>query len=168
MAHIIQLGVQTYFSPDDDTQGVFLDFLRQAQHEIRIAIYAWHLPPAVEILAAKVRAGVDVALVMDHSQATGHYEAPEVTQLVQAGCRVAIGTSQKHAILHHKFAVVDRLHVLAGSWNMSGAASREANYLQVVTNQDLASLFLAKWQELDTWIRRHEPQWQPSGPAPPG
>ena len=162
MSATIQLGVQTFFSPDDDTQQVFLDFLGQAQQNIYIAIYGWHLPPAVAILLAKQHAGIPVALVMDHLQATGRYEAPEVTQLVQGGCDVTIGTSQKHKILHHKFAVVDQTHVLAGSWNFSESASLENNYLQIVSNAEMAALFLAKWHEMNDWIRTHEPQWQPS------
>jgi phosphatidylserine/phosphatidylglycerophosphate/cardiolipin synthase-like enzyme len=97
---------------------------------------------------------------MDHTQAHGKYEAPEITALVQAGCDVTIGSSQKHAIMHHKFAVVDGVHVLAGSWNFSLTASKENNFLQIVSNLDMAALFLAKWQEMHDYMQIHEPQWQ--------
>jgi phosphatidylserine/phosphatidylglycerophosphate/cardiolipin synthase-like enzyme len=161
MAQQISLGVQTWFSPDDDTQTVFLDFLRQAQHEIKIAIYGFHLPPAVPILLDKVRTGVIVDAVMDRVQSKGKYEAPEVQQLVDGGVGVTIGDSQKHHIMHHKFVVVDHLHVLAGSWNFSESASLESNYIQIVSNADMATLFLNKWQEMHDWMQEHEKSWQP-------
>ena len=161
MSQSIQLGIQTYFSPDDDTQQVFLDFLSQAQHSIHIAIYSWHLPPAMDVIQTLLAGGRKIHLLMDHSQSTGKYEAPEVQELVQLGARVAIGTSRKHAILHDKYAVVDGLHVLSGSWNFSLSASQEANFLTIVSNPDFATLFMTNWQKQYDWIVTHEPQWQP-------
>lgn len=160
MSTVIQLGIQTYFSPDDDTQQVFLDFLNQAQHSIYIAIYAFHLPLASQILLTKRQSNLVVAMIMDRSQAHGHYERTEVRQLMKSGIDVTIGDSQKHHIMHHKFAVVDTVHVLAGSWNFSEEASLEDNYIQIVTNQDLAQLFLDKWRQIHDWIHLHEPQDQ--------
>lgn len=167
MSAIIQLGIQTYFSPDDDTQAVFLRFLQQAQTSIYIAIYGFHLPPAQDLLIAKAQAGVPVAIIMDHTQADGKYEAPEVQHLIQGGCAVTIGSSEKHHIMHHKFAVVDDLHVLAGSWNFSQSASLEDNFLQITSNTDHAALFIAKWHEMHDWMHQYEPQWQPRLVNPP-
>lgn len=160
MSAIIQLGVQTYFSPDDDTQQVFLDLLSQAHQTIHIAIYSWHLPIAMDAVKAAIARGVKVYLLMDHSQSTGHYEAPEVQGLVDLGAVVVIGTSRLHAILHDKYVVVDGLHVLSGSWNFSLSASKEANFLTVVSNPEFAALFMANWQRQHDWIVAHEPQWQ--------
>ncbi|CAB1128444.1 PLD phosphodiesterase domain-containing protein [Candidatus Hydrogenisulfobacillus filiaventi] len=165
MGITVELGIRTWFSPEDDTQTVFLDFLRQAQHSLRLAVYSFHLPVAVDILSQQLRAGVNVALVLDHSQAERALELPEIRQLLATGAEVTVGTSRLHAIMHHKFAVADGMRVLTGSWNFTLSASREDNFIQVTSNPEYARLFLDKWQAMRAWMRTHEPQWQP--PAGP-
>ena len=160
MSAEVGLKVATYFSPDDDTQRVFLDFVRQARSHLRIAIYGLHLPPLIDELVNLHRSGVDVALVIDHTQARGKYERPEVEQLRAAGIPLVEGTSEKHHIMHHKFAVRDGVSVLSGSWNFSESASLESNYFDVVDSDVRAQLFLSKWQEIWDWVSTHEQQYQ--------
>ncbi|KPV42032.1 phospholipase D-like domain-containing protein [Alicyclobacillus ferrooxydans] len=160
MSAEVGLKVATYFSPDDDTQRVFLDFIRQARSQLRIAIYGLHLPPLIDELVNLHRSGVDVALVIDHTQARGKYERPEVEQLRAAGVQLLQGTSEKHHIMHHKFAVRDGVSVLSGSWNFSESASLESNYFDVVDSDVRAQLFLSKWQEIWDWVSSHEQKYQ--------
>jgi phosphatidylserine/phosphatidylglycerophosphate/cardiolipin synthase-like enzyme len=150
--------IHTFFSPDDDTQKVFLDFIRGTTKHLRIAIYSLHLPPLVDDLIQLHRSGVDVALVCDQSQADGKYERPEIQQLRLAGVPLVVGTSQKHKIMHHKFAVRDKVAVESGSWNYSLSASEESNYFDIIESSDRAELFLSKWQEIWNWISKNEPQ----------
>lgn len=160
MALEVGLRISTFFSPDDPCQDVLLDFVCQTQQHLRVAMYGLHLPPLIDALLALHAAGKDVALVLDHTQAAGHAEKPEVQALLAAGVPLRIGTSQKHAILHHKFFVRDKSAVLAGSYNASLGAAKEANYFDVVDNADRATLFLAKWQELWDFISAHEAVYQ--------
>jgi phosphatidylserine/phosphatidylglycerophosphate/cardiolipin synthase-like enzyme len=127
---------------------------------LRIAVYGLHLPPLIEALIELHNAGKDVALVIDHTQARGTYENPEVKQLLAAGVPLLEGTSQKHKIMHHKFAVRDKESVLSGSWNFSQSASEESNYFDIVDSTDRATLFLSKWQEIWDWISTHEQKYQ--------
>jgi phosphatidylserine/phosphatidylglycerophosphate/cardiolipin synthase-like enzyme len=150
--------IHTFFSPDDDTQKVFLDFIRSTKQHLRIAIYSLHLPPLVDDLIQLHRSGVNIALVCDHSQAEGRYEHPEIEQLRLAGVPFVVGTSQKHKIMHHKFAVKDKVAVESGSWNFSLSASEESNYFDIIESWDRAATFLSKWQEMWNWISENEPQ----------
>ncbi len=152
--------IHTFFSPDDDTQKVFLDFIRSTTKHLRIAIYSLHLPPLVDDLLQLHRSGVDIALVCDHSQAEGKYEHPEIQQLRLAGVPLVVGTSQKHKIMHHKFTVKDKVAVESGSWNFSLNASDESNYFDIIESSDRAALFLSKWQEMWNWISKNEPQFE--------
>jgi phosphatidylserine/phosphatidylglycerophosphate/cardiolipin synthase-like enzyme len=156
----VGLKVATYFSPDDDTQKVFLDFIRSTKQKLRIAIYGLHLPPLIDELINLHRNGVDVAIVIDHSQARGKYTRPEVEQLRAVGIQLLEGTSDEHKIMHHKFAVRDGASVLSGSWNFSLTASEESNYFDVVDSDVRAQLFLSKWQEIWDWVAAHEQQYQ--------
>ncbi|WDL96418.1 phospholipase D-like domain-containing protein [Alicyclobacillus sp. ALC3] len=150
------IKVTTFFSPDDDTQNVFLSFIQGAKSHLRIAIYGMHLPPLIADLISLHDKGVDVALVIDHTQARGTYERPEVEQLLTAGIPLLEGTSEKHHIMHHKFAVRDKTDVLSGSWNFSESASLESNYFDVIESPQRAAMFLSKWQEMWDWIQTHE------------
>lgn len=163
----IGLRIKTLFSPDDDTQAAFLAFIQGTQKRLRIAVYGMHLPPLVDSLLALHEAGRDVALVLDHTQAEGTYERPEVAQIIAAGVPVRIGSSERHHIMHHKFAVRDGAAVLSGSWNFSESASLESNYFDIVDNPERAALFEAKWEEMWTWIDAHEAKWNPEEAAPP-
>lgn len=154
------LKIQTFFSPDDDTQSVFLDFIRSTQSHLRIAVYGLHLPPLIDELIELHKRGVDIALVCDHTQARGKYEKPEIIQLLQAGVPLLEGTSEKHKIMHHKFAVRDKSAVLSGSWNFSQSASDESNYFDIIESPERAALFLSKWQEMWNWIASHEQAYQ--------
>jgi phosphatidylserine/phosphatidylglycerophosphate/cardiolipin synthase-like enzyme len=122
-----------------------------------------HLPPLIDELIQLHKRGVDVALVCDHTQARGKYEHPEIEQLRAAGIPLVEGTSQKHKIMHHKFAVRDKTTVLSGSWNFSLSASEENNYFDIVESPERAALFLSKWQEMWDWIVENEPQLQENG-----
>lgn len=156
----VGLKMSTFFSPDDDTQQVFLDFINETQSHLRIAIYGLHLPPLIDSILALHSKGVNVALVCDHTQARGKYERPEIQQLVDAGVPLLEGTSERHHIMHHKFAVRDKSSVLSGSWNFSQSASLESNYFDIVESSDRAALFLSKWQEMWDWINANEQKYQ--------
>lgn len=160
MALDVGLKMSTYFSPDDDTQKVFLDFIQRTKSHLRIAIYGLHLPPLIDDLIKLHQNGVDVSLVVDHTQARGTYERPEIQALRTAGVPLLEGTSDKHKILHHKFAVRDKSVTLSGSWNFSLSASEEDNYFDIVESSDRAALFLSKWQEMHDWIQGHEQKYQ--------
>lgn len=149
---------QTFFSPDDDVLGAFLKFIGSAQKLIRIADYSFNLAPLVDLLIAKHQAGVDVALVLDRTQAAGTTEKPQVERLRAAGVPLRIGTSSKRKIMHCKFAVVEEDWVSSGSWNYTGTASDENNVLDLEHNATRATAFLAYWQEMWDWISQNQPQ----------
>lgn len=152
--------IKTYFAPDDDTEKVFLDFIQGTKEHLRIAVYGLHLPPLIDALIELHHAGKDVAIVCDHTQARGTAENPEIHQLLASGIPLLEGTSSKHKIMHHKFAVRDKVSVLSGSWNFSQSASEENNYFDIIESPERSDLFLSKWQEMWDWIKEHEQKYQ--------
>lgn len=152
--------IEIAFSPDDDTKTLFLDFLSSASKSIHIAIYSLHLPEIIPLLKSKVATGVSVNLLVDRSQALGHYEAPEIQELKDIGCDVVIGTSEKHKILHDKFAIVDEEKTFLGSWNFSLSASEEDNFILIFGHKNLAEVFLTHWHRVRDWVLKNESQYQ--------
>lgn len=159
MAVEVGLRVRTLFSPGDDVQGEFLRWIQATENHLRIAIYGMHLPPLIRDLIVLHQRGVDVALVIDHVQAHGTAEHPEVEELRRASVPLLEGQSQRHRIMHHKFAVRDKASVWAGSWNFSESAQLESNYADVVDNPQRADLFLSKWNEIWEYMQVHDMRW---------
>lgn len=149
---------KTYFAPDDDTITTFLAFVQTAQKKIRIADYSFNMDKLVDILIQKHQSGVDVALVLDKSQAGGKSEVPEVQKLKDAGIPFVTGTSEKHKIMHHKFCVIDDEWVESGSWNFTETAAKENNYFDIEHSTDRALMFSQNWQKMWDWISANEKQ----------
>ena len=112
----------------------------------------------VELLIAQHNQGLDVALVLDKTQATGTYEMPEITKLKQAGVPMMIGTSSQRKIMHNKFTVLDDEWVQSGSWNYTNSASKEDNFFDIEHSPTRAVQFTIYWQKMWDWIKQNDPQ----------
>ena len=143
---------QTFFTPYDDAQTPLLDLLQSATKKIRIADYSFNLEAVVQILIAKYKAGIDVSVVLDSSQAKGKSEVPEVTQLKHAGVPMVIGTSDKGKIMHLKVAIVDDAIVGSGSYNFTGTAELEDNFFDIEHSLERAAAFTTYWQRVHNYI----------------
>lgn len=149
-------GIAIYNSPEDDTQTEFLNFLTSAQTSIHIADYSFNMMEAVTILVEKMKAGLEVKLVLDKSQSVGKTEVPEVKALQAAGVPTVIVESSLHEIMHNKFALVDGHLTLDGSWNFTTAASKENNNFFVFDDNDLTFRVTPVYEKVfqDMWAGR--------------
>lgn len=164
MATDITLGEHLLVSPEDDTEQAFLDFLNSAQKSIYVMVFGWHLPAMTDLLIAKHKAGLDVRLILDHSQATGKAEHDEIQKLIDAGVPFIIGTSPSHgAIMHLKVTIVDGMRVEHGSWNYSTSAHYQANEMWFTESDKLAARFMETFAFLERFIIVHETRFQPAG-----
>src|SRR5665213_2992319 len=120
-------GISVYNSPEDDTLTEFKNLLSAATVSIHLADYSFNLMEVVDILAGKLKTGIDVKLVLDKSQSAGKTEVPEIKALQAAGVPLVIVESSLHQIMHNKFTVLDGHIVQTGSWNYTTAASKENN-----------------------------------------
>ena len=150
-------GRKLYASPQDDTQGAFLDLLQNAQKVVRIADYSFNLPQFETALPELVKKGVDVKLTLDRSQSFGKTEKAVLASLQSAGISIVIGTSSKHRIMHDKFAVIDN-QCIYGSWNFTTDASAEDNFFVIESNDIVSSWFEGVWESINNWIVANEPQ----------
>lgn len=162
------LSITTLFAPFEDTEGAFLAFVGGARKSIQVLIYGFHLPKLTDALIQAHQRGLDVSIILDHTQAEGKAESSEVQKLVDAGVPLLIGTSPVHRqILHSKFCIVDRKAVEFGSWNYSLSASQQSNTMSFVTDRAYAKTFLQHFNRIRDFITLHEMTLQPADEVAP-
>ena len=158
-------------TPYADGTKAFQSFIAQASQKgakLRTMIYGCTLPIFFDGITAAKKAGCDIKVIFDHTQAMGHAEKPHLEALVQAGFKdgqdFLIGTSPKHAIVHLKQTSIwlpnGDVMTLEGSWNYSVSASLEMNMLSFCDSAPLATYTDKVFDLLWAWIQSNEEKYQ--------
>jgi phosphatidylserine/phosphatidylglycerophosphate/cardiolipin synthase-like enzyme len=118
-------NMRTFYSPIDDVHGALKALVGSCQQSLVAAIYGWdddELAALIDGLLKNPR--IYVQITLDKSQAGGVHEKALLAKYAHemTGNSVAIGTSEKGAIMHRKMVIVDGVWRLTGStnWSTSG------------------------------------------------
>jgi len=134
------------FSPNQGALDAVLLAIKSARREILVAAYSFTSKPVAIALLEAHRRGVAVKVVADEGENTKAYSAAQF--LAHAG--VPVRLNGEFYLMHHKFAVVDGMHVQLGSFNYSAAAvDKNAENVLVLWNvAPVASAYTKAWQVL--------------------
>jgi phosphatidylserine/phosphatidylglycerophosphate/cardiolipin synthase-like enzyme len=158
---------RTFFSPVDDLHSVLVDLISSATQSLVVGMYGFDDAELAAAMLAKLTDGhVTVQLTLDSTQAGGVHEKALLRDNPFPASSVAVGRSEKGAIMHLKTGVVDGLDVFDGSTNWSASGEHMQDNQLTVRRSPLAA---AKVTARLTAIHLHMIQASPLGfpPIPP-
>ena len=129
-------NMRTFYSPEDFVPQVLQSVVSSVSKSIVVAMYGFDDDTLAAMLdTALQNPAIYVQITLDQSQASGVHEKDLLAKYANdmTGNSVAIGQSEKGAIMHRKMVIVDGLWRISGStnWSTSGETLQD-NELTVI------------------------------------
>ncbi|KAF7725564.1 hypothetical protein EC973_009519 [Apophysomyces ossiformis] len=119
------------FFPSEESYDIFSDALASAQETLYVCVFSLTDNSTARILSDAMNRGVDVRIITDNDQLEGKGAD---TERLHERYGIPFKTDNSDQFMHNKFAVVDRKHVITGSFNWSIGARFKNRENIIITN----------------------------------
>jgi phosphatidylserine/phosphatidylglycerophosphate/cardiolipin synthase-like enzyme len=128
--------MRTFYSPEDYVPQALQTVVSSVRKSIVVAMYGFDDDTLAAMLDSALKnPAIYVQITLDASQAAGIHEKDLLAKYAHemTGNSVAIGHSEKGAIMHRKMVIVDGLWRISGStnWSTSGETQQD-NELTII------------------------------------
>lgn len=129
-----------FYAPVDEVHKALITVVKAAKKSLHVAMYGFDDDELADVIHAKIEhPHLFVTLSLDKSQAGGVHERAILAKQDYPATSIAVGHSEKGAIMHLKTVVVDGIDTISGSTNWStGGEEKQDNELTVTRNPWLA------------------------------
>ena len=136
---------QVYFSPGNDCLDAIIEQLSSARSSIKICVFTVSDDRITRAILNAFRNKISIKIVTDNEKLFD--QGSDIRQLAQAGIPIRVDNTPNH--MHHKFAIIDNLAVLTGSynWTRSAALYNHENLL-VTSEKNLVTGFCGEFDKL--------------------
>jgi len=136
--------IRAYFSPSGGCTDAIVTAINKASREVLVQSYYFTSHDIAQALIGAEKRGVNVAIIIDHSQIDGRYDASD--EAANEG-GIPIFVDAAHKIAHNKVIIIDQSTVITGSFNFTQAAEHDnAENILIISNAPgLAGQYRENW-----------------------
>lgn len=133
-------NIRSYYSPVDDVHQAILSVIKDAHHNLIVAMYGYDDVDFQNAIIEKMKdENVYVQLTLDSSQAGGVAERALLAKADYPATSIAIGRSERGAIMHMKCLIADNAILVTGSTNWStGGEDKQDNACVIISDAYVA------------------------------
>lgn len=111
--------LELWLLPHPNGKNRIIELLDQAKNSIQIAMFTWTDPLLTEAVLDAAKRGVNVEVILDRNASLG--TSKKIASLLSSNIGY-FAVSKTDALLHYKFAYIDRQTLIHGSTNWTRAA----------------------------------------------
>lgn len=147
------MASRVYFSPGTDCLNAILNSLEQATERIDICVFTISDNRISRKILKKYKEGIKIRLISDNDKLNDR--GSDIDNLGLNGVPVKIDRTRHH--MHHKFAIIDQIEVITGSYNWTRSAEKYNQENVVVTNEnDIVEPYLKEFNRLWKQMEEYE------------
>jgi len=135
------------FTPGENCTQLIVDAIDAAQEQVLVQAYHYTSEPILQAIARAKSRGLDVRIIFDADNELERYSGG--TCMVEN--RIPVLVDDTVAIAHSKIVIIDRRHVLRGSFNFTAAAQKRNSENTELTrnNPQLVKRYLDNWEKAE-------------------